>query len=160
MKSFIPITFVIASLLAITSLAQYSYIPGVYTAYDENRAKFTTLEIMESVKEKRVKLGLSNPYFTSSGELADSGDDEGLNGPINYALGFVYGLQYTSDKPGQCYYTLSTSISNTQLILYITTYFYNPTLWADFGIAVSSQARLYGLTFVNCEISKFINTIT
>ena len=106
-----------------------------------------------SMLERRAKLGL---YIPKAGSTPDT-STPGLLGSI---LGFAYGLQYDSKKPGQCYDSLESTIEEIEGILEILAQIYNPSNWAQLAIGFQNWILLGTSVYSYCDMQKFFNTVT
>ena len=78
------------------------------------------------MENRRQMLGLKGIRGATA-----SGVDTTADGTFAWVLGFAFGLQYDSKKPGACYTALSGSIFEYESILLMLQLIYVPTYWAD-----------------------------
>ncbi len=77
------------------------------------------------------------------------------------AMGFAYGLQYSNQREGKCYQSVSTAIDAADTLNTLAfTSWWNPTSYGDMmNVGLTLQNSVSSVN-ANCDIQKLINTLT
>ena len=76
------------------------------------------------------------------------------------ARGFAYGLQFSPQKAGQCYYAVDAALTSAETISNLMGQAYNPQVWADIFLVNNIYVQHFAAVTTYCNVQKLIKTLT
>jgi hypothetical protein len=147
-------------LVAAFAISAQAYIMGPARERIANDFEIASIE-MDDVRAKygMRTLQAHNPALDGL-IVGDWTEVDILADSFNFFKGFAYGLQFTPNKAGQCYYAVEQSISSAETIKNLLLQAYLPWVWSDIMRIANNYVAFFAAVNTYCNVQKLIKTVT
>ena len=148
------------TLIAAFVVSAKAYIAGPARERIANDFELASIE-MDDVRAKYGMRTLQSHDPSLDGKIVgDWSDVDVFADSFNFAKGFAYGLQFTPNKPGACYYAVEQSISSAETIRNLLLQAYLPWVWSDILRISNNYVAFFAAVNTYCNVQKLLKTLT